>query len=66
MESIAIGQPIDGISPDLLIRLINEINRFKAKAIEVDGKRIIYSSPIRDVNGNTTVNNLEVKKLHLL
>ena len=62
MESIAIGQTIDEISPDLLIRLINEINRFKAQAIDVDGKRIIYSSAIRDVNGNTTVNNLEVKR----
>ena len=62
MESIAIGQTIDEISPDLLIRLINEINRFKAQAVDVDGKRIIYSSAIRDVNGNTTVNNLEVKR----
>jgi uncharacterized protein YlxW (UPF0749 family) len=62
LESIAAGQAIEGISPDLLVRLINEINRFKAKAIEVDGKRMIYSSPIRDVNGKTTVNNLAVKK----
>lgn len=62
LESVAVGQPIEGISPDLLVRLINEINRFKAKAIEVDGKRMIYSSAIRDVNGKTTVNNLAIKK----
>lgn len=61
LESVALGQPVEGISPDLLIRLINEINRFKAKDIEVDGKRIIYSSPIRDVNGKTTVNNIPVR-----
>lgn len=61
LESIAVGQTIEGISPDLLIRLINEINLFKAKAVEVDGKRIIYSSAIRDVNGKTTVNNLAIK-----
>lgn len=61
LEGIALGQPIEGISPDLLIRLINEINRFKASDLEVDGKRIIYSSPIRDVNGKTTVNNLPVR-----
>lgn len=61
LESIALGQSVEGISPDLLIRLINEINRFKAKDIEVDGKRIIYSSPIRDVNGKTTVNNIPVR-----
>lgn len=62
LESVAIGQAIDGISPDLLVRLINEINLFKAKAIEVDGKRIIYNSAIRDVNGKTTVNNLPIRK----
>ncbi|TQR16477.1 DUF881 domain-containing protein [Psychrobacillus vulpis] len=61
LESIVVGQAIDGISPELLVRLINEINRFKARAVEVDGKRIIYSSAIRDVNGKTTVNNLAVK-----
>lgn len=61
LESIAVGQAIEGITPDLLVRLINEINHFKAKAIEVDGKRMIYSSAIRDVNGRTTVNNLAIK-----
>lgn len=61
LESIAVGQAIEGISPDLLIRFINDINRFKAKAVEVDGKRMIYSSAIRDVNGKTTVNNLAIK-----
>lgn len=28
----------------------------------MDGKRIVYSSAIRDVNGRTTVNNLTIKK----
>lgn len=62
VESIAVGQAIEGISPDLLIRLVNEINRFRAEAIEIDGKRVVYSTAIRDVNGKTTVNNLAVKK----
>lgn len=61
LESIALGQAVDGISPDLLIRLVNEINRFKAKVVDIDGKRIIYSSAIRDVNGKTTVNNLAIR-----
>ncbi|MEI4771148.1 DUF881 domain-containing protein [Psychrobacillus sp. FJAT-51614] len=61
LESIAVGQAVEGITPDLLVRLVNEINRFKAKAIEVDGKRMIHSSAIRDVNGRTTVNNLAIK-----
>ena len=62
IESMIVGEQIEEISPDLLIRLINEINRFKAEAVEVDGKRIIYSTAIRDVNGRTTVNNLAIKK----
>lgn len=61
LESIVVGQAVEGITPDLLVRLINEINRFKSKAVEVDGKRIIYSSAIRDINGRTTVNNLAIK-----
>ncbi len=61
LESIAVGQVISEISPDLLIRFVNDVNSFKAKAVEVDGKRIIYSSAIRDVNGKTTVNNLAVR-----
>lgn len=61
LESIAVGQAVEGISPDLLIRLVNEINRFKAKVVDIDGKRIIYSSAIRDVNGKTTVNNLAIR-----
>ncbi len=61
LESMAVGEKVEEISPDLLTRLINELNRFKARAIEVDGKRVIYSSAIRDVNGRTTINNLAVR-----
>jgi len=62
LESMAVGEKVEEISPDLLIRLLNEVNRFKAKAIEVDGKRVTYASAVRDVNGRTTVNNLAVKR----
>jgi uncharacterized protein YlxW (UPF0749 family) len=61
LEGQVLGQSIMGISPDLLVRLINEVNRFKGHYIDVDGKRIIYSSPIRDINGQTTVNSLNVR-----
>lgn len=61
LEGQVLGQSITAISPDLLIRLINEVNRFKGHYIDVDGKRIIYSSPIRDINGQTTVNSLNVR-----
>lgn len=61
LEGQVLGQSITGISPDLLVRLINEVNRFNGQYIDVDGKRIIYSSPIRDINGQTTVNSLNVR-----
>ncbi|MFX3674188.1 MAG: DUF881 domain-containing protein [Paenisporosarcina sp.] len=61
LEAQALGQNITGISPDLLVRLINEINRFKGHHIDVDGKRIVHSTPIRDINGQTTVNSLNVR-----
>jgi uncharacterized protein YlxW (UPF0749 family) len=59
-ESIAYGIPITGISPDLLIRFVNEINRFKGLFLEIDGKRFTTLSSIRDINGITAVNGLNV------
>lgn len=59
-ESIAYGIPITGISPDLLTRFVNDLNRFKGIFLEIDGKRFTTLSSIRDINGKTTVNGLNV------
>jgi len=59
-ESVAYGLPINGVSPDLLTRFVNDINRFKWGALEIDGKRYTLLSSIRDINGTTTVNGLNV------
>ena len=59
-ESIAYGIPIRGVSPDLLIRFVNELNRFKGINLEIDGKRFTMLSSIRDINGITAVNGLHV------
>ncbi|MBD8013773.1 DUF881 domain-containing protein [Microbacterium sp. APC 3898] len=56
LEAVAMGLDIEGISPDLLIRLVNEINRFNGLYVSIDGKRIINTTAIRDINGQTTVN----------
>lgn len=56
MEAVAMGLEIEGISPDLLIRLINEINRYNGLYVSIDGKRIINTTAIRDINGQTSVN----------
>ncbi|WP_075617476.1 DUF881 domain-containing protein [Paenisporosarcina indica] len=61
LEAIALGQNVTSISPDLLVRLLNEINRFNGQHVSIDGKRIINSSPIRDINGQTTVNSLIIQ-----
>ena len=60
LEGMALGQAITSISPDLLVQLLNEINRFNGHDVSIDGKRVIQSSPIRDINGQTTVNSLNV------
>ncbi|ANU10475.1 hypothetical protein A1A1_04097 [Planococcus antarcticus DSM 14505] len=56
LEAVAMGLEIAGISPDLLIRLNNEINRYNGLYVSIDGKRIINTTAIRDINGQTTVN----------
>ncbi|MCG3090187.1 DUF881 domain-containing protein [Sporosarcina cyprini] len=59
-ESIAYGMPITSISSDLLNRFVNDLNRFKGHDLEIDGKRYTILSSIRDINGMTAVNGLDV------
>lgn len=61
-ESIAFGTPIMNISPDLLTKFVNEINRNRWKALEIDGKRYMMSSSIRDINGITAINGIDIAK----
>lgn len=58
-----IGQPYKTVPPELLIRLINELFRFQALAVSVDNERVIVTTPIRDVNGSTYVNNTPIGPL---
>ncbi|SDL76690.1 DUF881 domain-containing protein [Sediminibacillus halophilus] len=64
------GQPYPAIAPDLLNRLINELNTYGATDIQVANERIVDVTPVRSVNGETYVNNhplpsvpLEIKVL---
>ncbi len=59
-ESVAFGNPIVAVSPDLLTRFVNELNRFKGYSLEIDGKRYTKLSSIRDINGITTVNGVNI------
>ncbi|MDE0581832.1 DUF881 domain-containing protein [Planococcus sp. A6] len=56
LEAIALGTEITEIPPDLLIRLVNEINRFDGIELAIAGERVINTTAIRDINGYTTVN----------
>lgn len=47
------GEEVKNIPPDLLKKLINEVNMYGAKHISVNGHRMVNTSVIRDINGTT-------------
>jgi uncharacterized protein YlxW (UPF0749 family) len=55
-----IGVPIQNISPYLLKRLINELNSYDAEEISIQGRRLINSTVIRDINGQTKMDNFSL------
>jgi uncharacterized protein YlxW (UPF0749 family) len=56
MKESQLGSPIKkGVSPDLLKRLLNELNMFGGKYISIDGQRIINTTVIRDINNETKI-----------
>ena len=63
-EAKVLGLDIGEIPPSLLIRLVNDIYRYNGLYIEINGKRLIYSSAIRDINGKTTVNSEPIDYTH--
>lgn len=62
LEAVEYGYEIKEISPSLLIRLVNDIYRYKGQYVEIGGQRLIYSSAIRDINGKTTVGSVPLGK----
>lgn len=57
-ELVAMGYDIEEISPDLLIQLTNALFKYGATNVAIDGKRIVHTTAIRDINGKTTVNSV--------
>lgn len=64
-ELMSFGYEIKPISPELLIRLINDLYRYNAQAIEIDDKRISFISSIRDINGKTTINSEPIEQTNI-
>jgi uncharacterized protein YlxW (UPF0749 family) len=62
-EEIVLGQPVTGVSPELLQRLLNELNLYEAKFVSIDGNRIINTTVIRDINGETKIDGQTISKI---
>ncbi|KQC47724.1 MULTISPECIES: DUF881 domain-containing protein [Geobacillus] len=50
-----VGPVAQTVSPELLQRLVNELNKYGAKEIAISGERLTNQTAIRDVNGVTKV-----------
>ncbi|MEH7122951.1 DUF881 domain-containing protein [Bacillus sp. JJ1773] len=62
-EELLVGKPVSTVSPDLLKRLINELNMYNAMHISIDGQRLINTTVIRDINGETKVDGHSLNRL---
>lgn len=59
-ELLLYGYEIGTIPPELLFRLVNDIYRHNGQFIEIDGQRLLHTSAIRDINGETTINGIPI------
>ncbi len=58
-----IGEQVPTLGPDLLMRLINQLNTFGTNHIVIGNNRIISRTAIRDVDGTTFINNRPLQEL---
>ncbi|MBM7692357.1 uncharacterized protein YlxW (UPF0749 family) [Peribacillus deserti] len=54
-EAELLGETIHSISPELLERLLNEINMYNAEHISINGQRVINTTVIREINGEPKI-----------
>ncbi|RLQ95827.1 DUF881 domain-containing protein [Falsibacillus albus] len=62
-EDGLLGKNLKSVSPDLLKRMVNELNMYDAKYISIDNQRVVNNTVIRDINGETKVNGHTVGKV---
>lgn len=62
-EEVLQGKHNLTVSADLLARLVNELNMNGAKQIAIDNQRLINTTVIRDINGETKIDGHAIKKL---
>jgi uncharacterized protein YlxW (UPF0749 family) len=63
LEEVLLGEKIKSVSPELLERLVNELNRYDAEDISIDGHRLINTSVIRDINGETKIDGFPINTI---
>ncbi|WP_042456185.1 DUF881 domain-containing protein [Neobacillus dielmonensis] len=64
IEDIKLGYtPTSTVPPELLKRLVNELNMYQAESISIDGQRIINTTVIRDINTETKIDGHTIKDL---
>ncbi|MEO2074959.1 MAG: DUF881 domain-containing protein [Bacillus sp. (in: firmicutes)] len=65
IEDIQLGTPVSTavVSPELLKRLLNELNMYEAKYVSIDGQRIINTTVIRDINRETKIDGHSIRSL---
>lgn len=62
-DDALLGTEVATISPELLRRLINELNSYGADYISVNDHRVIHTTVIRDINGEAKLDNFSLKDL---
>jgi uncharacterized protein YlxW (UPF0749 family) len=63
VEEVLLGEKVKSVSPDLLERLVNELNQYGARDISIDGRRLINTSVIRDINGETKIDGYSINTI---
>jgi uncharacterized protein YlxW (UPF0749 family) len=58
-----IGAPTENISAYLLRRFINELNSYEAKEISIAGHRVINSTVIREIQGETKIDSYPINSV---
>lgn len=59
-EELVMDLGVQQISPDMLKRLINELNRYDAEQISVNEERVVNTTVIREINGITKIDGVSL------
>jgi len=63
VEELLLGNIATTVSPDLLKRLLNELNMYNALYISIDNQRVINTTVIRDINNETKIDGHSLNRL---